>query len=169
MIRCEENVVTYVWRAAVVAAALAVTGCAGGDTEPVAAPTQTVTVTATVTATPSASMTASPESDGPGDQVDPALAERRELGAAVQSYSDAFLTGKAESAYGHLSSRCRGVMPFSEFTVIVEAAGELYGDPLPWESFEADIEGDRARVTYTYELGALDQVDEPWLREDGSW
>jgi hypothetical protein len=40
---------------------------------------------------------------------------------------------------------------------------------LPVRSFVAEVSGDLARVTYTYDLKAINQDAEPWVREDGKW
>ncbi|WP_230860114.1 nuclear transport factor 2 family protein [Actinoplanes aureus] len=92
-----------------------------------------------------------------------------ELRAAVQAYSDAFLSGDATTAYGLLSDRCRKRTSQEEFTGIVDAAKELYGSPLPFKSYSATISGDLGRVTYTYSIKAINQEKEPWAREAGNW
>lgn len=91
------------------------------------------------------------------------------LRAAVQAYSDAFLTGDAEKAYDLLSERCRKRTSPAEFTAIAGAAGQMYGSALPLETYSAEVSGDLARVTYTYSIKAIDQEAEPWTREGGAW
>jgi hypothetical protein len=123
---------------------------------------------ASVTA-PAAAASPSPTSE-PGHPSaagsDPALAE---LKAAVQAYSDAFLTGDGKTAYGLLSQRCRKRTTQTQFSGIVDAAKDLYGSALPLKTFTATISGDLARVTYTYSIKAINQDREPWVREDGAW
>ena len=92
-----------------------------------------------------------------------------DLKAAVQAYSDAFLTGDSKTAYGLLSKRCRNRTTLNEFSVIVAAAKATYGSALPLETFSASVSGDLARATYTYSIKAINQDTEPWVRENGSW
>jgi hypothetical protein len=40
---------------------------------------------------------------------------------------------------------------------------------LPIVSYDAQVSGDHARVTYTYDVAALNQDAEPWVREEGFW
>ncbi|MCW2763512.1 MAG: hypothetical protein JWR85_3713 [Marmoricola sp.] len=91
------------------------------------------------------------------------------LRAAVQGYSDAFLGGDPTVAYDYFSARCRQQVSLSYFTGIVMAAGQVYGSVLPITSYQAQVAGDMARVSYTYDVAALNQTDEPWSREDGAW
>ncbi|TYB39699.1 hypothetical protein FXF50_04790 [Micromonospora sp. AP08] len=46
---------------------------------------------------------------------------------------------------------------------------QMYGKAMPIKTFQAQISGDLARVTYTYDVPALNQNKEPWVREDGTW
>lgn len=87
----------------------------------------------------------------------------------MQAYSDAYLTGAGETAYGLLSTRCQGQFGEKSFQQLVAAAGQTYGSKLPMKTFDATVSGDLARVTYTYSVSAIDQKDQPWTREDGSW
>ncbi len=91
------------------------------------------------------------------------------LKSAVQAYSDAFLTGDAKTAYDLLSERCRKRRSLTEFTAIVDAAKQMYGSALPFESYAEKVSGDLARVTYTYSVKAINQDAEPWSREGGDW
>lgn len=91
------------------------------------------------------------------------------LRRAVTAYSDAFLTGKSDAAYTLFSDRCKQRTDRAEFAGIVAQAKDLYGSKLPLRSFKADISGDLARVTYTYDISAINQDSEPWVREDGEW
>lgn len=87
----------------------------------------------------------------------------------MQAYSDAFLMGDGAAAYALLSARCQERNTEAEFTSIVDRAGEQYGDPLPFKSFDAEISGDLARATYTYAVAEINQDAEPWVREGGEW
>lgn len=92
-----------------------------------------------------------------------------ELRTAVETYSNAFLTGDATTAYGLLSERCRERLSQAEFTETVNAAKQTYGTALRFESYSGTTTGDRGTATYTYSAKALDQKDEPWTREGGNW
>jgi hypothetical protein len=91
------------------------------------------------------------------------------LRQAVQGYSDAFLGGEPTTAYEYFSARCKDQVSLSYFTGIIIAAKQVYGTALPITSYDAEVSGDLARVSYTYDVPALDQTDEPWAREDGAW
>jgi hypothetical protein len=97
--------------------------------------------------------------------VDPQTA----LKDAVQAYSDAYLSGNGDAAYTLLSRRCQDRWSKSDFSDLVEQAGQQYGSPLHVTSFNADIAGDLARVTYTFTVAAINQNAEPWVRENGDW
>jgi hypothetical protein len=94
---------------------------------------------------------------------------RDELRAAVQAYSDAFPDGRATAAYDMFTARCKQRITRSQFTGIVQAAKQLYGKALPIKTYSAEVSGNLARVTYTYDVPALDQTKEPWTRENGVW
>lgn len=88
---------------------------------------------------------------------------------AATTYSDAFLSGDADAAYGALSARCKDRIGEVEFTSVVQAAKDTYGSALKFKTFEAEVNGRQARVTYTYAISAINQTDEPWVKEDGRW
>ena len=88
---------------------------------------------------------------------------------AVQGYSDAFLTAQPTAAYDYFSARCQEQVSLSYFTGVLIAAKQAYGTALPIKSFEAEVAGDLARVTYTYDDVELNQAAEPWTRESGAW
>lgn len=92
-----------------------------------------------------------------------------ELRVAVQGYSDGFLGGDPTVAYEYFSARCQEKVSLSYFTGIVTAAKMTYGNALPIASYDAKVSGDLARVTYTYDVVALNQDAEPWVREEGLW
>ena len=115
-------------------------------------------------ASPSVSSPSHPVRTTPAPQDDQA-----ELKAAVQAYSDAFLTGKPLASYALLSQRCRARMSLSHWTGLITAAKAQYGTALPIKSFHADISGDLARATYTYDVAAINQDAEPWVKEAGHW
>ncbi|MDT0187971.1 hypothetical protein Q9S36_48070 [Microbacterium sp. ARD31] len=91
-----------------------------------------------------------------------------ELRQAVYTYSRAFLGGNARKAYALLAPRCRNAIAYNDFAEVVDAAHDVYGN-LPIRSYTATISGDRARVTYRYPVGRLDQVREPWVRRVAGW
>ncbi|MGA5304609.1 hypothetical protein ACPCHT_32190 [Nucisporomicrobium flavum] len=99
----------------------------------------------------------------------PAADNTAALRRAVQAYSDAYLTGEAAVAYALLSQRCRRRMNSEEFSGLAAAAERTYGSALPIRSFDAEVAGNLARVTYTYDLKAINQDAEPWVKENGMW
>jgi hypothetical protein len=133
--------------------ALSLTACAGSGEAETALPDST---TASETATADADASSDPAGEG-------ALRE------AVQGYSDAFLNAEPIEAYEYFSMRCAEQTSLSYFTGIVTAAKELYGASLPIKDYDAEVAGNLARVTYTYDVPALSQTREPWSREDGAW
>src|SRR4029079_16094615 len=92
-----------------------------------------------------------------------------ELRVNVQTYSDAYLTGQPIAAYRLLSKRCKDRMSLSYFTGLVTAAKQQYGSALAFKTYSAEISGDLARVTYTYDVAAINQENEPWVKENGDW
>ncbi|WP_028637721.1 hypothetical protein [Nocardioides sp. URHA0032] len=88
---------------------------------------------------------------------------------AAQAYSDAYLTGDADAAYGLLSQRCQDRTPADQFASVVQTAKAQYGSALDFKSFDADVNGEQARVTYTYDTAAINQDQEPWVKESGEW
>ncbi|GAA5122677.1 hypothetical protein GCM10023339_41410 [Alloalcanivorax gelatiniphagus] len=97
-----------------------------------------------------------------------ATTPQTQLRRVVQTYSRAFLGGNARKAYALLAPRCRDAIAYNDFAEIVDTAHEVYGN-LPIRSYTATISGDRARVTYRYAVGRLDQVREPWVRRAAGW
>jgi hypothetical protein len=98
----------------------------------------------------------------------PSSDESAALRVAVQAYSDAFLTGDVKT-YDLLSARCQQRTDRNYFIGILAAAKSTYGSALPIRTFNADIQGTLARVTYTYDLSAINQSGQPWVREGGAW
>jgi hypothetical protein len=101
-------------------------------------------------------------SDDEGSSEDPALEQ------SVREYSADFLGGDATAAYATLSARCQGVLDEEVFTGVVASAAEAFGDA-EITDFESDVDGDSATVSYKYDEATLDQADEPWVLEDGTW
>jgi hypothetical protein len=99
----------------------------------------------------------------------PVVDQTSALHAAVQSYSDAYLTGHGKAAYALLSARCQTRYTAKEFGELVNQAGKMYGSALPMKSFDAEVSGSLARVTYTYDVEAINQDAEPWVNEGGKW
>lgn len=91
-----------------------------------------------------------------------------QLRSDVSVYSAAFLGGRPQAAFALLTPRCRSAIGYSTFAQIVAGAHELYG-LLRIRSYQASVDGSRARVTYRYAIGRLDQVREPWARRGGHW
>lgn len=124
--------------------------------------------TAKAASTPSPTATSSP-TPRVTPSVEPSVPADAGLRDAVQAYSDAFLGGDAAKAYGLLSSRCQKRTTAAEFEGIVKQASAMYGSPLKLKTYDAQVSGDLARVTYTYDVPALNQEQEPWARESGAW
>jgi hypothetical protein len=120
-----------------------------------------------LTDSPATRETAGPTTTAPSGTNAPAPSD--ELRLAVQGYSDGFLGGDPTVAYQYFSARCKEKVSLSYFTGIVAAAKTTYGNVLPIVSYDAQVSGDLARVTYTYDVGALNQEAEPWVREEGLW
>lgn len=133
---------------------LALSGCGGSDEKDSAAPATTPTAGTTSAPSPTNAPTVDPSDD---------------LRKAVTSYSDAYLTGDADTGYDLFSKRCKARMSKEEFADLVSQAKDLHGSALPLKTFDAEISGDLARVTYTYDLSAINQDSEPWVREEGQW
>jgi hypothetical protein len=105
------------------------------------------------------------DSDGGGGGDDDSAAIKE----AAQAYSDAFLTGDGDAAYALLSARCQERRTAGEFGAVVSMAAEQYGEALEFKTFDAEMNDAQARVTYTFEVAAINQADEPWVNEDGGW
>ncbi|MFJ9314816.1 hypothetical protein ACIRN4_11535 [Pimelobacter simplex] len=103
----------------------------------------------------------------PPTQPSPNATDAVGLRAAVQAYSDAFLTGDAARSYALLSARCRDRHARSEWDDILAAARQSFGEALPLKSYEEEVSGHLARVTYTYAVSQINQSDEPWVDENG--
>jgi hypothetical protein len=93
----------------------------------------------------------------------------RGLRDAVQAYSDAFLTGDGAASYELLSARCQEREGREEWVSLVAGAGQIYGEPLDFTSYQPEISGDQAKVSYTFERSEINQTDEPWVYEHGRW
>ncbi len=133
-------------------------GCATGS-DLTASQTETSTSVASPTVSDEPAITVSPMPPVPSD----------ELQQAVQGYSDAFLGAQPVEAYEYFSARCTDRVSLSYFTGIVIAAKDIHGEPLTITTYDAEVAGDLARVTYTYDVPALSQMREPWSRENGVW
>ena len=91
------------------------------------------------------------------------------LEEAVIAYSDAFLSADANASYDLLSDRCQDRNSEATWDGLMAAVEEQFGSPLPLRSYEAEISGDFARVTYTYVVASINQDREPWVWERGGW
>jgi hypothetical protein len=95
-------------------------------------------------------------------------AAREKIRDAARAYSDAFLTGDSAAAFDRLSARCQNEVRDTFGTTVFEAQA-TYGEALRFESFEAEVTGDSATVTYTFQKSELDKSDESWVLEDLWW
>lgn len=91
------------------------------------------------------------------------------LEAAVIAYSDAFLSADANASYDLLSDRCQDRNSEATWAGLMAAVEGQFGSPLPLRSYESEISGDFARVTYTYDVASINQDREPWVWERGGW
>lgn len=92
----------------------------------------------------------------------------QELQHYVQLYSDLFLNGQGSQSYVMFSNRCFERTDRNQYIAASAQAKQMYG-PMEMKSYDAEISGNMARVTYTYPVPALDQQQEPWVYEDGQW
>jgi hypothetical protein len=125
-------------------------------------PTKATPLAPAVSAT---SMTSSTPSTTPT----PTSSAEAELRAAVQAYSDAYLSGDAAKAYALLSERCKKMDTFASFSYGVSQAKIVYGNPLPIRTYKAHIAEGMARVTYTYDASGINQTNQPWTLEATGW
>ena len=91
------------------------------------------------------------------------------LRAAVQAYSDAYLGGDGATAFNLQSARCQQTIGLQQMTSLASAAKSIYG-VLPLTSFMVDSNSvSTATVTYTYAVAKMDQSDQRWVLQGGSW
>ena len=96
-------------------------------------------------------------------------AQNQQLKDAVQAYSNDYLGGNGAGAFALLSSRCQLTIGLQQETSLASAAKTVYG-VLPIISFTVDSNSGReATVSYTYSVTTLDQRQQPWVLEGGSW
>jgi hypothetical protein len=76
---------------------------------------------------------------------------------------------RSEAAYAILSMRCQARLPLEEFRVVVAGGNMAFGAARLTSVTIDDLAGDLARVTYRYDVAAIDQEREPWTREGGRW
>lgn len=90
------------------------------------------------------------------------------LRKAVEAYTAAFLGGDAEAAYSLLTERCHGETAAADFKRIVDQAHAEYGNESIL-SYADKVDGQVATVTYELTDPYLNQDNERWLLEDGTW
>lgn len=102
-----------------------------------------------------------------GDGDAERAAEAAGLYETVTVYSAAFADGDGDTAVGLLSEQC------SRATGLLRTAVEVIGadyDDLAPVGFSADVDGNEALVSYTYENAPeLARHGERWVLEDGRW
>jgi len=142
---------------AAAAVVLALAGCGTSSTPTVAGTSKPATSTPAAEPTTVSAQPTAPQAEAA-------------LRAAVQAYSDAYLSGNGKAAYALPSARCQKMDTLKEFSALVDQAKNLYENPMPMTSFKAHIAGGMARVTYTYMITATNnQADQPWTLEAGGW
>jgi len=96
-------------------------------------------------------------------------AQNQQLKDAVQAYSNDYLGGNGAGAFALLSSHCQLTIGLQQETSLASVAKTVYG-VLPIISFTVDSDSGReATVSYTYSVTTLDQTQQPWVLEGGSW
>ncbi|MDN4162935.1 hypothetical protein [Nocardioides abyssi] len=106
--------------------------------------------------------------DGDAGMVPPT--PEAEIETQAQTYTNSFLTGDGQAAYAVFSKRCQGEVDRNYFIGITLAAKSQYGKAAPFESFKADVKGNKATVSYTFaDYPELNQTDEAWVNENGLW
>lgn len=86
----------------------------------------------------------------------------------MTAYSNAYLGGDADTAFATLSPRCQTQIGRTAFKGIVSQAAAVYGK-VPIRSYSAKVSGDRATVTYGYDVVKLNQTNQPWRQVRGEW
>lgn len=91
-----------------------------------------------------------------------------ELRQKVEAYIAAFLDGDDEAAFSQLTVRCQGETAATDFKRIVDQAHAESADE-KIVSYADDVNGQTATVTYEFTDPYLNQTNERWLLEDGTW
>jgi hypothetical protein len=87
---------------------------------------------------------------------------------AVRSYTAAFLSGRGDAAANMLSARCNTAAMRGAIVTASANAAALYGQA-KLVSVTPNVDGDHATVTYRFDQPAIDQENQPWVFEGGSW
>jgi hypothetical protein len=103
-----------------------------------------------------------------GCSAGPAVTPAAAVEDAVRSYSSAYLSGDGQKAHDKLSARCSKVISLEKMKAASAGAAALYGQA-QLISVVPVVDGDHATVTYRFSQPAIDQENQPWVREDGSW
>lgn len=140
----------------VVAFALVLAGC--GQAATTATPAPSSSPSAPPASTPALTPSASPS-------MDPSAA----LETAVRAYSKACLSGDAKAAYLLRSKPAQKLMSYAAFKAAITQIAATYGDASMTSLRVVSLSGSKARVTYRYDIGEIDQVREPWVLERGEW
>ncbi|GCD94062.1 hypothetical protein [Embleya hyalina] len=153
-----QRITRHATTAALAAALLLATGCSSdGDDDKRA-----------TTADPGGRLPAGAPTAPPASQA-AAATDTAPLEAAVRTYTAKMFTGDAASAYAILSTRCQGKTTTTEYGAVVAQAKKVYG-ALTVKSIKVDeMNGDRARVTYSVGVPTLDRTAQTWTREAGTW
>lgn len=91
------------------------------------------------------------------------------LEQAVRAYSDAYFKPDPHAAYALLSARCQGQTPEATYSAVITTTAAAYGHQTITTLHVDQLSGDMGRVTYTYTVPKLNQVQQPWTREGGAW
>jgi len=91
-----------------------------------------------------------------------------ELDAAVREYMDtAFFMGDGEAGYAMLSERCKGELTADDFSTMAKMVEKNYIQSL--KDYKIKQTGKTATVTITFLDPAVEQTQEQWRQENGSW
>ena len=106
-------------------------------------------------------------SGGCGDEDADRAAEAAGLYETVSVYWLAFSDGDGDTAVELLSERCSSAAGL--IRTAAEAVGARYDDLAP-VGFDAEVEGNGAIVSYTFEdAPELETQGQRWVLEDGRW
>jgi hypothetical protein len=131
---------------------LLLVGCGASTTSTITGPASLTTIG---TATPAPSPTTT------------ALADP--LRSAVEAYTRAYLGGDGATAFAMLSARCKLAIGSQQMNAAASDANSLYG-VMPLTSFSVDSRtATHATVSYGLAVSKLDQTNQPWVLENGSW
>lgn len=103
---------------------------------------------------------------GGGDDSPPEALD--ELEAAVREYTEDFSVDEYDDAYSMWSARCQELVARDDIVGQLELQSDVYGT-YEVTSFDADVDGSSAAVSYSISERELSQSEQAWVLEDGAW